>query len=342
MKLKNIRIICILLIFCYNVNICLSQNIINEKYNTPLYQKIKRDVQNKNIVALGEFEHGWENIIEAKCDVAKFLIDELGFRNIVFEGSFIDGFIEEQKEYDSKTWIQNTQFDAWNSINVEQLITHFKTKYPNSTYYGCDIQDLPTQQFIYFLSDALKPVSKQLSKQVLKKDSICSYLFVQINFKKQKEASDIELFYNNLLDTIQNNKSKFIITDKEYNTMQQCIKNRIWLCKGLQANSISEFFRIRDYYNSMNLEWIFSNIDKNTKTIIWAADGHIDKSLGYNDSMIEVLTKERKSQIFSISFKNTLFKKYEYNDKFTYRKKINNSSFDGAIRVTNKKRLIIK
>ena len=124
--------------------------------------------------------------------------------------------------------------------------------------------------------------------------------------------------------------------------MQQCIKNRIWLCKGLQANSVSEFFRIRDYYNSMNLEWIFNNIDKNTRTIIWAADGHIDKSLGYNDSMIEVLTKERKSQIFSISFKNTIFKKSEYNDKFIYRKKINNSSFDAAIRVANKRRLIIK
>ena len=157
----------IVLILCCNNSICLCQNNTNEKYNTPLYQKIKRDVQNKNIVALGEFEHGWENIIEAKCDVARFLIDELGFRNIVFEASFIDGFIEEQKKYNSKTWIQNTQFDAWNSTNVEQLITYFKTKYPSSTYYGCDIQDLPTQQFLYFLSDALKPVSKQLSKQVL-------------------------------------------------------------------------------------------------------------------------------------------------------------------------------
>ena len=332
----------IVLILCCNINIGLSQSIVDEKYNTPSYQKIKKDVQNKNIIALGEFEHGWENIIEAKCDVARFLIDELGFRNIVFEGSFIDGFIEEQKKYDPKTWIQNTQFDAWNSTNVEQLITYLKATYPNSTYYGCDIQDLPTQQFIYFLSDALKLVSKQLFKQVLEKDSICSYLFVQVNFKKQKEASDIELFYNNLLDTIQNNKSKFKITDKEYNAMQQCIKNRIWLCKGLQANSVGKFFRIRDYYNSMNLEWIFNNIDKNTKTIIWAADGHIDKSLRYNDSMIEILSTERKKQIFSIAFKNTIFKRSKHIDKFTYGKKVNNSSFDGTIRVTNKKRLVIK
>ncbi len=334
------------LLLAINSFLSISQNVDLDMIDSKTSKLLRKEFNNKNIICLGEFEHGWENIIETKCGIVKFLFDTLGYRNIIFEGSFIDGFMEEKEIYQEKRWNKNTQFDAWASPSVFKLISYLKQTYPEMSYYGCDIQDLPTQQFSSYLANFIKPVSSSLAEDAQKKDSLCSYLFKEIDFRPKKEAANIEVFFQKLLNTILINRDKLKTQNSDYEIVVQCIKNRIWLCKALQTKYYSGFFKSRDLYNGANIEWIlnqYENKSSNTKTIIWAADAHIDKKLSWSNSMIEVLPEEIKQQIYAISIlnaKNT-YTPYQCVNKLKYNKKINTKSFDAVISVSDKKKLII-
>jgi erythromycin esterase-like protein len=236
----------------------LSSNNPKEVSNQEL-EFLKTEIGESQVVFLGEQDHGDGGAMLAKTVLAKYLVEEMGFSTIVFEGDFLT-LNNSTLTLDQK-W--NKLFGIWKSseqlIPLYELITTSDVELAGIDLNGTTgITDLKN---IYW--------QKADELTVFTKEEISEAVHAIIFNTKAKKNSLKEVYrLTPLIIESTTGFEKQLIRSLQFviDSYQQLpMRNRVGL----------EKYRERDTQMGHNLNWLMNNKLSGKKVIVWAANYHI-------------------------------------------------------------------
>lgn len=284
------------LISCFFLTIAQSQELKTTELLPPESKEItdlsflKKELQGKQLVMLGEQTHMYGNIFEMKARVLEYLHQELGFTTIAMESSMYDIWKMNKNGFDAKEF-NNAIWGVWSSTLEFQRVVNYIEK-NNLKVIGFDSQVNNTSQFVEDFYDYLES-----QKIILKLDE-----------------DDLGIIIEGVLEnvTIEEDDIKYKVYEKEINRIIKQIEglesnetNYYWkqFTKGLLASSQDAYYNkkeilttdfgnandnIRDKQMADNL-LSYINRNPNVKIICWADNVHI---INDNSSITKPIAKE--------------------------------------------------
>jgi erythromycin esterase len=261
--------------------------------STAPFEYIGKIVGDKEIVILGESQHGDGKTLEMKSRLLKYLVEEKGFNTIAFEGR---GFL------DMEILNSSTPLDTLSKSFKKQALT---------SWYATEQQDQLNKAILNneLIFIGLESYSYFVSREP---DSYINYLrkFLNVNygdieFKFWKQLKminynisfsntdsitekDIEIYAQSLtsiLDVIQNQSLNPDINKLEKEIVLNSIKNAViyshlFKNRWLYHNEInfSDYNNLRDEQMATNLIW-HKERNPNAKIVIWTANFHGAKKI---------------------------------------------------------------
>lgn len=241
-------------------------------------QKLKKNIDDAQIVGLGEEGHGYETFNHVKANVAGFLQQALKFKAIIFESSFTQCMIAYLNSYSLGERLKTSLYPFWNTASVRRVLEEFQQKEGNADtplILGCDIQE--DCRYIELSNFLINKNYINESRVSLKQcDSILSF-YIGENFSK-KILSKEDLFflfekYDQVIADLKINKSNI----ENSNILLRCLENRKWLCKYLSIKNVKEKMYLRDSLMADNVIWVKKFFFEYKPVILWAANTHVAK-----------------------------------------------------------------
>ncbi len=274
---------------------CIKENIIpinsNKFFLEGKTKKRMRAVSFTKIVGLGETSHGSHEEYELKCNLIKYLISERGYKIIVFEAGLAEGFLANEALHNSKMLpidaIMCLKYGIYKTSELVELFTWIRI-YNNSNADKVKVYGIDMQYYQYSL---------QVLKSIISKDSTDHYNF-------DLALLSIETTLGNLDNYRRKNKYTFSNSDSILSNVNTFLSNLTILENYAQSklvdSNISSWFianieilkqfyfqfspkkpiYYRDSCMAQNFNWIYQT-NKNSKFIIWAHNGHIQKEAVY-------------------------------------------------------------
>jgi erythromycin esterase len=273
--------------------------------NSKEYEQLKKILQEKEIILLGEEDHIFSTSLESKTKLIKFLHDEMGFNVLAFENdlySMANSYNKAVKE-NNPTFLQGSVWAFWGrSTSTETLFPYVlsTTKNMPLKVIGFDCQTMAEYPLVADVNSYL----------VNNKSPITTYqyylTFSEI-FKKTYRAAPLyqyninekeKLLLFNVLDDILFEMDLDSSTTNSFKILKQSIinfKNNInmlWLNQpsnynffGQPAPSDTQYGFVadrqsmssqtrRDKLMAENIKWIKEVLYPGEKIIIWAATEH--------------------------------------------------------------------
>lgn len=251
---------------------------------------LKNELQEKQLVMLGEQTHMYGNIFEMKARVLEFLHQELGFTTIAMESSMYDIWKMNKNGFDAKEF-NNAIWGVWSSTLEFQRVVNYIEK-NNLKVIGFDSQVNNTSQFVEDFYDYLE------SQNIILK----------------LDEDDFGIIIEGVLEnvTIEEDDIKYKVYEKEvYRIIKQIENldsnetNYYWtqFTKSLLASSQDAYYNkkeilttdfgnkndnIRDKQMADNL-LSYINRNPNEKIICWADNVHV---INDNSSITKPIAKE--------------------------------------------------
>jgi erythromycin esterase len=273
--------------------------------NSKEYEQLKKILQGKEIILLGEEDHIFSTSLESKTKLIKFLHDEMGFNVLAFENdlySMANSYNKAIKE-NNPTFLQNAVWAFWGrSKSTETLFPYVlsTTKNIPLKVIGFDCQTMAAYPFVDDINTYLvtnkSPITKYLYytkfSEVFKKAYAAAPLY-QYNINEKEK-----LLLFNVLDDIlfemdidSNKTNSFKILKQSLVNFRNNI-NMLWLNQPSNYNfwgqpapsdtqygfaadrqSMSSQTR-RDKLMAENIKWIKEVLYPGEKIIFWAATEH--------------------------------------------------------------------
>lgn len=251
---------------------------------------LKKELQGKQLVMLGEQTHMYGNIFEMKARVLEYLHQELGFTTIAMESSMYDLWKINKNGFNPKEF-NNAIWGVWSSTLEFQRVVNYIEK-NNLKVIGFDSQVNNASQFVEDLYD---------------------YLESQ-NITLKLDEDDLGIIIEGVLEnvTIEEDDIKYKVYEKEINRIIKQIENLdsnennyYWkqFTKSLLASSQDAYYNkkeilttdfgnendnIRDKQMADNL-LSYINRNPNEKIICWADNIHI---INDNSSITKPIAKD--------------------------------------------------
>lgn len=284
------------LISCLFFTIVQAQNLKTIELLPPESKEItdlsflKKELQGKQLVMLGEQTHMYGNIFEMKARVLEYLHLELGFTTIAMESSMYDIWKMNKNGFKAKEF-NNAIWGVWSSTLEFQRVVNYIEK-NNLKVIGFDSQVNNNLQFV---------------------EDFYDYLESQ-NITLKLDKDDLGIIIEGVLEnvTIEEDDIKYKVYEKEVNRIIKQIENLdsnetnyYWtqFTKSLLASSQDAYYNkkeilttdfgrkndnIRDKQMADNL-LSYINKNPNEKIICWADNIHI---INDNSSITKPITKE--------------------------------------------------
>jgi erythromycin esterase len=292
----------------------------NTDYND--FQFLKNEFKNKRIIILGESGHGDGSTFEAKTKLIKFLIEEMNYSTLAFEGG---GFLEMayassqiNKGENVLTEISKSWFQLWSKSKQTQNLIQYIDEKKDVKLLG--IENQLTNEYSFRIGniidslvgkDAFKSVNFESFQANFKNYYISTFsadTAYSNNVNIEQLKKDLNLIKNNV-KTMESGNSKIVY---------QGIKNIEGYMIQLELNSGSyddqnQSISMRDSLMADNIIW-YLNENPNEKIIIWTANFHAtrttDKAIyKENDDFYQVfnslasrLIKKYKKDVYTIAF----------------------------------------
>lgn len=271
--------------------------------NSLNFKNIGEQLKNKKIIALGESTHGTKEFFELKCELIKYLIENSGFKYVVFEASMRECDLLNDYIHtgigDPKILVARLGYWTWYTQEVIDLtiwMHDYNETHPNKIYFkGFDFQS--SENSVSYLKSIKNELNQDLSENV----NLVLNVFNRINDLQlagiyQLSQSLLDSTSNSckkLKDYINSNKSLLQnnITDSLYRNIK--INTELLWQYSIQSNSSIKPDKLRDSCMAENFNWLYNN-NPDSKYIIWTHNGHIkssEKAMGqylkqtYNDSI---------------------------------------------------------
>jgi erythromycin esterase-like protein len=229
---------------------------------------------NLTVLGLGEVSHGSYEPIAFKANIAKYLIEERGYRKILFEHSDIDlirgirAYLAETNLADSnfvKTWIANGNFPHAISavyLNLFEWIKAYNMENPTDQVQVMGFDCATEQNNVEFI----------LNTFMIPFDPVQAQEYVYKLHTDGEDADKVRILQQWFQDNESSLKKKFNPADLGW--LKFYIRNTIngltyqSLKSGSVVNDISLF---RDSILAENVEYLSSG----SRSIVWAHNGHI-------------------------------------------------------------------
>jgi erythromycin esterase len=261
---------------------------------------LKKNLEDKQIILIGESSHGVQEFGEFKKEMVKYLVDSLGFSTVFIESGMSDickWTSSEQNVYDSLVY---SLFPIWQTNTYVEMFKYFQEK--KVKVFGIDPQnsskyfrDFPYEQLLkidtgmaksFYIID--KEWSNAYSKPISPSDSTV--------YQAQKRAI---IMYELILDKLNNNKDSFS-EPKDYLFLKRIFANRLSMARAF--NKSPDYFH-RDSIMETNVTWIMNNIlTTEDKIIILSHNSHVARyknmNVGY---MGELMWKQFNNKMLIIA-----------------------------------------
>lgn len=277
------------------------------------YLFLDKIIENKNVVTLGEINHGDGSSFIQKTELIKYLSDKHGFNTVLIESPFAQmELMNQYYSYDSLKKIEELKknvFSMWSKSNEMQPLFDYMQAH-NTNFSGFDCQLVKNYAHI---EDSVKKyyagtfASKKESLKFLNTlkvllDNYGTSRNVLSSSDRKHFISKIDKLIN--LTQLQNvnNKSNFwhqtLISIKGYALMS-------W------ETDVTKAVFTRDEYMAKNLLWLIENKYKGQKVIVWGASEHLcrnqyllndNKKINKYKLMGDFLYDELKNNLLMISF----------------------------------------
>lgn len=264
---------------------CLKSNLTSLKFQDNEMNDINKIAdffKDSKIVGLGECTHGSKEIFLTKNSIIKYLIQNEGFNVIAFEANMpecdkINDYVL-TGEGDPKELLSGIHFWTWNTQEVLDLINWIKDyniDKKNKVYFaGCDMQ---------YCNEAIDYISNYYPSDT-------SLTRLVKDFKTCK----------NVLDTFRTKTQIYQLPDTIAKPLCNTAYNIYTYCDSLFnkapkdsiLNKVHQYSKIltqfsdftskisndfRDKCMAENIAWIHDSYIPNSKIIIWAHNGHVNK-----------------------------------------------------------------
>ncbi len=322
--------ICLLIIGCTPVEKNIANKIVPINLNSEeAFEPIGNVVKNKDIVILGESQHGDGKTLELKSQLLKYLIEEKGFNTIAFEGR---GFL------DMEILNNDTPLDSLSkSLSKNSLLTWYAEEQMDmldSAILNNEVNFIGLESYSYFVNrdpDSFIEYLKSFLEINYENIDFNQWLRLKkinynIGLSKTDEITeaDIDFYFQYLTSIIveiekqsksgsPKNTEKDIVLNNIKNAANYAVlfKNR-WLYEG--EINFPIYNNLRDKQMAENLFW-HKTRNPNAKIIVWTANFHGAKKIKddrykkedstlYNDYTLlgEYLHKKYGNSLYSIAF----------------------------------------
>jgi erythromycin esterase len=262
-------------------------------------------VQDKNLILIGEFNHGSKEIFEWRNSLIMYLHQKTGTKTILFE-SGIGELVAADLNRASLTPFQMTDglFGGWRTKEFVELMSYVKSH--NISIAGLDVQRT---------GGTFNPVLKEVVKKY-KLDTLSIYDLESRYSLAARELTNKKAIYDSLriitekliLDyqKVKNELITFITKDapKDLLLVNITLENRIkylsYMLEFLKDKDWNRRWAARDSAMANNAQWLIENVYKDGPVIIVAHNYHIGK---YNENetvMGEVLAPGYRNDMYSI------------------------------------------
>ncbi len=249
---------------------------------------LKEELKDVQIVMLGEISHFDGNIFEAKTEIIKYLVENMGFNVIAFESGIYDLWKaqnEISRGANCKQVLRNSLFSMWGKRKeFQSFITFFETNKAKLKLFGFDHQITSTDGILN-LSNDLFSYSKQINHNIKLNKEDFSLLLESISNSGMFDESDISyLIFSSELNKL---KQKVIHqkNSEEKFYWSQIINGLLTLGEDAftRQNFTSTFNctsidNIRDKQMAENL-LAYTKQNPEAKIICWGANQHFANNL---------------------------------------------------------------
>ena len=279
----------------------------NETYD---FTKLKDILRDKRIVALGESTHGLGEFYKIKSTLVLYLHKELGYEVLAMESGLgdINLAYEDIDTISAKNLRDYTLFGNFKAKEVDTLFNYIKSTSSSKNpliYTGYDTQ-FSSDYLITKLVKLTAPIDKTLS------DSLTNRMYsFQKSFGAARNNDSIgyikhrDVFIKNAKDIsqlLQKNKDSLLnsktLSLKEYLIIQKTLEMFV-RSTNLSYEDRFQGYELRDKLMAENLVWLLNDIYPNKKVIVWAHNGHIQKT---ESRMGNYLSDSLKNDYVSIGF----------------------------------------
>ena len=249
---------------------------------------LKEELKDVQVVMLGEISHFDGNIFEAKTEIIKYLVENMGFNVIAFESGIYDLWKaqnEISRGANCKQVFRNSLFSMWGKRKeFQSFITFFETNKAKLKLFGFDHQITSTDGILN-LSNDLFSYSKQINHNIKLNKEDFSLLLESISNSGMFDESDISyLIFSSELNKL---KQKVIHqkNSEEKFYWSQIINGLLTLGEDAftRQNFTSTFNctsidNIRDKQMAENL-LAYTKQNPEAKIICWGANQHFANNL---------------------------------------------------------------
>ncbi|MFI5161695.1 MAG: erythromycin esterase family protein [Sphingobacteriales bacterium] len=255
-------------------------------------QPLKQILSNRRIVGMGEATHGSHEFFAMKHRMLEFLVKQMGFRVFAIEANFtecraVNDYVLYGKG-DAKKVIAGMYFWTWNTTEVLKMVEwmrHYnmgKSTAGQVKFYGFDMQVdgvarlMVRSKLIKLDSGYYVAHFKAFDTLKIRPGGFTKFSGVQIDSIKSLLKNIHEYIIEqdtNLLKIYTRNEVDYL--SRDLRLLEQCLEEsggtgeKFVKMKGSYA---------RDRCMAENVEWILDHEGANSKMMIWAHNGHINKT----------------------------------------------------------------
>lgn len=237
-------------------------NAIDHLLTTEVKDVLSKNIEDKRVVFLGESEHHIGSDFLAKTEFVKYLVEEKGYKDIVFESDFFGLYFDHKKYNVFPLWSMSKQcqelfeFLEKNDITLWGLDNQTHSYYSYHNYVN-KIETFLKENGIAYHDDFINSVQK-----IIKYGTMA---------KKEFTNDEVNALLNTLDNYLQNDK---IQSNKLWYQIFESFKSTVQI---YTINSSStEGIPIRDKQMAKNLSFLVNQFpDK--KFIVWLANAHMAK-----------------------------------------------------------------
>lgn len=223
---------------------------------------LKSELKDKRVVFLGESEHHIGSDFKGKTEIVKFLVNELGYKDIAFESDFVALYFDHNKRNIFPFWSQSVQCESLFSFIENKGVTLWGFDNQSSSY---DSYHNLANRLTTFLDD---------NKILYKKEFITDIDIIIKNYanahKELKKEQITGLITS--LDALINSEQI-----KKDNVWYQVLTSlKTYVLMSTKERQRNKAIPIRDSQMALNLNFLIHKYpDK--KFIVWLANAHMSK-----------------------------------------------------------------
>ena len=262
-------------------------------------------VKDKNLILIGEFNHGSKEIFELRNSLIEYLHQKTGTKTILFE-SGIGELIAADMNRDGLTSFQMTDglFGGWRTKEFVELMSYAKSH--DISIAGFDVQ----RTGLTFNPVLMKVVQR------CKLDTMSSYNLESRYRLVARELTNRKAIYDSLISItetliqdyqkVKTLLSPFITEDapRDLLLVNITLENRItylsYMLQFLKDKDWNRRWAARDSAMAKNLEWLIERVYKDGPVIIIGHNYHIGKYNEHEKVMGELLAPGYGNDLYSI------------------------------------------